>query len=480
MRLSITPGSVRVGDVEVHELSRVTELDAGYFLNINKAHNINGGSSTSTNNNINAAFSHDSLRFIETQLAIVIPCMNEEQFILDGVLHGVPHECLIILVSNSSPSNFKAECRLLVEFCGNAQRQGIAVHQKDEGLAHAYLASGMPELVETALPPGEALRIRNGKGEAMMIGATVAKLYGKRFVGFIDADNYVAGSVHEYCKVYAAGLHYALQCTGHGENTSISGIAQSATNPHSMVRIKWRSKPKPKDGKIVFETSGRSSRVVNKWMNRLLNELAGSNTQDEIIQTGNAGEHAMSIDLAMSLRFANGYAVEPFQLINSWEHFGPPAFALDQYPNLCTDSWNLPKKCNFYDTPPASAPTSPRLSEASASHAVRVLQIETRNPHFHDTSKGEKHIQRMQVQGLSTIYHSWLTPQPLKDDLQAYMKKEFSADVGVDEDGVPERARVYPPLSKMNFRLFAAAVQENASLMVVGHTMYGSLEEPWM
>jgi mannosyl-3-phosphoglycerate synthase len=139
----------------------------------------------------------------------------------------------------------------------------------------------------------------------MMIGVAIAKLAGKWFVGFIDADNFVPGSVHEYCKVYAAGLHYALQSAKPGE-----------TDPYAMVRINWKSKPKVKDGKLVFEESGRSSHVVNEWFNRLLNELDGSRTRENFIKTGNAGEHAMSLDLALQLRFATQYAVEPFQLID--------------------------------------------------------------------------------------------------------------------------------------------------------------------
>jgi hypothetical protein len=118
----------------------------------------------------------------------------------------------------------------------------------------------------------------------MMIGVAIAKLAGKRFVGFIDADNFVPGSVHEYCKVYAAGLHYALQSAKPGE-----------TDPYAMVRINWKSKPKVKDGKLVFEESGRSSRVVNEWFNRLLNELDDSRTRENFIKTGNAGEHVMSL-----------------------------------------------------------------------------------------------------------------------------------------------------------------------------------------
>ncbi|KAF1843207.1 glycosyltransferase family 55 protein [Cucurbitaria berberidis CBS 394.84] len=433
MRLNINSGSTRVGDVEIHEVFRVTELDAGHRV---EANTLGGIAFDSTVSHGNIPFSQESLHAIEAQLAIIIPCMDEDQSILDGVLHGIPHECLIIIVSNSNSSNFKAECTLLTDFCHNAKRPGIIVHQGDEGLAYAFHSAGLPELVvETSLPQGKqknALYIRNGKGEAMMIGAAIAKLAAKQFVGFIDADNYVAGSVHEYCKVYAAGLHYALHCTEHNQTTSSKDITQLAAESNSMVRIKWNSKPKVKDGQLVFEKSGRCSRVVNGWMNRFLNAIVDDTTQNAVIQTGNAGEHAMSLNLAMELRFATGYAVEPFQLVNAWEQFGGQTSTYKQKDHTM-------------------------VSKAPLLRKVQILQIETRNPHFHDVSKGNDHIEGMQVQGLSTIYHSSLTPPKLKDELRVYMKENFPTVVGAN--GEPERARVYPPLGTMDFGIFRTAMK---------------------
>ncbi|CAO2649977.1 Nn.00g012690.m01.CDS01 [Neocucurbitaria sp. VM-36] len=449
MRLHILPGSTRLGDVEVHEASRVTELDAGHFLEPNNSQLPNGHVSSSQVGHGNIPFSHASLHAIETQLAIIVPCMNEDLAILDGVLHGIPHECLIILVSNSNPCNFRVEGELLTDFCHDTRRQGISIHQQDEGLAHAFRVAGMPELVvEKDLAQEKqkgTVRIRNGKGEAMMIGTALAKLARKQFVGFIDADNFVAGSVHEYCKAYAAGLHYAMRCTERNKPTSRPGVAHSTTKAYAMVRIKWNSKPKVKDGKLVFEKSGRCSRVVNEWMNRLSNALVGDNAQNNIIQTGNAGEHAMSLNLATELCFATGYAVEPFQFINMWEQFGA-------------------------QTHPHDVANSTKASTAVSSRKVQILQIETRNPHFHDISKGNDHIQRMQVQGLSTIYHSHLTPAELKDELRIFMKEEFPTIVA--NNGAPEKARIYPPMKTMDFQAFRSALKTNTcTLKVIGQIL---------
>jgi mannosyl-3-phosphoglycerate synthase len=91
---------------------------------------------------------------------------------------------------------------LLERFCHSAERPGIAVHQDDGGLADALACAGMAQLVD-----GNA--VRRGKGEAMLIGMLIAALAEKDHVGFIDADNYVPGAVHEYIKAFAAVLHLA-------------------------------------------------------------------------------------------------------------------------------------------------------------------------------------------------------------------------------------------------------------------------------
>tara|TARA_R110002003_G_scaffold197_3_gene15351 strand:- start:288 stop:1508 length:1221 start_codon:yes stop_codon:yes gene_type:complete len=400
MRLSINQGSARVGNVEIHDMFRVTELDAGH-VTTTKQGNVLSESAVAF------AFSQTSVHAIEKDLAIVVPCMNEARDILDGVLRGVPHDVLIILVSNSSEANFESESQLLETICHDTGRVSVVVHQQSSGLAQALLCAGMSALVE---PNGPTYRVRNGKGEAMMIGTAFAKLSNKRFVGFIDADNLVAGSVHEYCKVYAAGLHYALYQT----NTD---------NPYAMVRIKWNSKPKVRDNELVFEKSGRSSRVVNHWMNRLLNSLTDTGKQD-IIQTANAGEHAMSVDLALQLHFASGYAVEPFQLVDAWERL------------------------------------------AAQDRAVQILQIETRNPHFHDCGKGDGHIKRMQAGGLSTVYHSPLTPQNLKAELKEFCKESL-ADA-VDVEGTPGKSTVYPPLRTMDFDVFREGLEARAGVVAAG------------
>jgi mannosyl-3-phosphoglycerate synthase len=488
MRLSTTANSACVGNVEINDVFRVIELDAGYSVQTNRfdtptSHSLKTPIPRADSTPTHAiskdsralstvVFSHASIHSIESQLAIIVPCKNEDVSILDGVLHGIPHDCLIVLVSNSEPAKYEAEVALLTSYCTNAQRDGIVAHQHDTGVATAFVDAGMPSIVAPASSP---LRIRNGKGEAMIIGTALAKLANKQYVGFVDADNLVAGSVHEYCKVYAAGLHYALNCPG------------SDADSHAMVRIKWNSKPKVRDGEIVFEKSGRSSRVVNEWMNRLLNAITGGDGDERLIQTANAGEHAMSIDLAMGLQFATGYAVEPYQLVDAWERLGsvvdkvvddePCDYDLSDFESYPADdsaydsiddlSPIVSSTNSAYSTPVSSRPPSRAQDQVSADRNIRILQIETRNPHFHDTGKGVEHITKMQAEGLSAIYHSRLAPQKFKDELREYIKANLSGVAGVAEDGVPDAPRAYPPVGTMDFAVFEARVKALATTMKV-------------
>ena len=480
MRLKVYPGATRVGDVVLHKTFQVTELDAGHHEEQFVFEEFQSCTKDQSITEKSALFSHKALNSVESHLAIVVPCMNEQEHLFEAVLRGIPNACLIIVVSNSDRSTdtkptFQAERDMLKKICRQNNRSSIIIHQQDENLASAFAAAGMSELVETVTSSDpemrNAARVRKGKGEAMMIGVAIAKLAGKRFVGFIDADNWVPGAVQEYCKAYAAGFEFALKCAGGGEVEGENQLAASAADTYAMVRIKWNSKPKIENGKLVPKDSGRSSIVVNKWMNDLLHSITQSQTDDGLIETANAGEHAMSIDLALQLRFATGYAVEPFQLVDLWENFGQQA-SNTTLPSMANDgqlsgSANKLAEHQRHDTIfEGVADTNQSVSDTSAPK-VHVIQIQTCNPHIHDFSKGDEHIERMQVQGLSTIYHSKLAPPYLRDELRDYMKNKFPTLAGTAGD--PDSVSVYPPLGEINFDALSLGIKkETGTIEVIG------------
>jgi mannosyl-3-phosphoglycerate synthase len=381
MRLADSFRSERFGAVRIHELQRVIELDSGAVHDAGRPR-LSAGS---------RVVPPEALRAVESQLVIVVPCMNETRSVIEGVLSGIPHDCLIVLVSNSDKlpvDRYEIEAQTLEQFCRLAGRSAISVHQKDPGLAAAFKAAGMEELI------GEDGLVRAGKGEAMLIGMALAAMTGRRYLGYVDADNYVPGAVHEYCKAYAAGLHLA-------------------DSPYSMVRISWHSKPKLREGRLFFSRRGRSSEITNEWLNRFLAEYSGFGT--EVIATGNAGEHAMTLDLGLKLRLAGGFAVEPYEYLDLFEQFG--GILESASPDVMTSS-------------------------------VPVLQIETRNPHFHD-NKGEEHVQGMRMQALNVIYHSPVTLPSVRQEIIDFMVSQGALEVSQE----PPRERVYPPVGSLDLEL---------------------------
>ena len=381
MRLADSFRSERFGAVRIHELQRVIELDSGAVPDAGQP-GLSAGS---------RIVGPDALRAVETQLVIVVPCMNETRSVIEGVLSGIPHDCLIVLVSNSDRTpvdRYEIEAQTVEQFCRLAGRSAVTVHQRDPGLAAAFKAAGMEELIDS-----DGL-VRRGKGEAMLIGMALAAMTGRRYVGYVDADNFVPGAVHEYCKAYAAGLHIA-------------------GSPYSMVRISWHSKPKLRDGRLFFSRRGRSSEVTNEWLNKLLAEYSGFGT--EVIATGNAGEHAMSLALGLKLRLAGGFAVEPFEYVDLFEQFGGVL------------------ESNDHDVMTSSVP---------------VVQIETRNPHFHD-NKGEEHVQGMRMQALNVVYHSPVTLPAVRQAIIEFMVAQGALEVGQE----PTRERIYPPVGGLDLEL---------------------------
>lgn len=371
MRLERPHRTERFGAVRIHELQRVIELDSG-----------DGGAA---GDRATLQVPPEALRTIERDLVIVVPCMNETRRVIEGVLSGIPHGCLIVVVSNSARKpvdRYEIEVQTVEQYCQLAERPAVTVHQRDPGLAAAMKAAGAAaDLI------GDDGLLRSGKGEGMLVGLAMAALTGRRYLGYIDADNFVPGAVNEYCRAYAAALHLA-------------------DSPYAMVRISWHSKPKLRDGRLFFSRRGRTSELTNQFLNQLIGEYCGFGT--EVIATGNAGEHAFSLELGLKLRLASGYAVEPYEYLDLFEQFG-----------------------GVIESP------HPDVMERS----VSVTQIETRNPHFHD-NKGDHHVQDMRVQALKVLYHSPVCLPSVRADILDFLVAHGAQAPGEE----PPRERIYPPV----------------------------------
>jgi len=187
-----------------------------------------------------------------------------------------------------------------------------------------------------------------------------------------------------------------------------------------MVRILWQYKPKISGG-LYFKKWGRVSQVTNKYLNDLI--YTGTGFETEVVRTGNAGEHAMSMKLAEILPYASGYAVEPQELVSIFEDFGGI----------------LPTK-----------------NLEAMEQGIDIFQIETRNPHLHE-EKGDEHLQGMLLAAMSTIYHSPLCGAELKQVVLAELVKQ-----GILKDGEePPPVRIATPPKKVNINKFINAIKND-------------------
>jgi len=389
MKLDFPRYTERLGAISIHAVQRIYELDSGKSKGFHSSHRTV------------RKFDYDEISNIMHDLAIVIPIKDEKLKLLEGVLSGIPNECLVIIVSNSARGpvdRFAMETEAVRQFGRFVDKRMIIVHQQDPGLTQVFKRAGYTSILDSN-------GIRSGKAEGMVIGLLLAKMYHKDYVGFIDGDNYVPGAVNEYVKIFAAGF----------------GMS---TTPYCNVRVSWVFKPKVKNNALQFSKWGRVSEITNKNLNALLAAITGFET--EIIKTGNAGEHALSMPLAECLHYASGYSIETREFIDIFEKFG--GLVPSKYPKI-------------------------------VEKGVEIFQIETRNPHFHE-DKGAAHLNEMLEASLATIFGSRVCPRELRksllDQLKQLTKKKYHVLEPINtipmpdfERGVMEKAETLQKVGRL-------------------------------
>jgi mannosyl-3-phosphoglycerate synthase len=386
MKLDLPRYTERFGAISLHGVQRVYELDSGFD---------DGRPMSGTLMKVG----NDQISEIERKTAIVIPIKGERLRLLEGVLSGVPHDCLVIIVSNSPRQpvdRYMLEKDALQQYNTFVGRNALILHQRDPGLSEALKEVGYTSM----LGPDEI--VRSGKAEGMVLGMLLAKMAGKEYVGFIDADNYVPGAVNEYVKIFA------------------SGIAMSKT-PYTMIRVSWIYKPKMSDTGLYFSKWGRVSELTNQHLNSLISYYTGFET--EVMRTGNSGEHCMSLKLAELLSYSSGYSIEPYEVVNVLEEFG-----------------------GIIPTPHQDA----------MEKGVEVMQVETRNPHFHE-DKGDDHLKEMIVASLASIYHSKICPPKLREKILESLRAKSMLEEGQQEPPVPVKIQ---PFKDIDIRQFAKVLSK--------------------
>jgi len=363
------------GAVRIHELIRVIELDSLGYRGHRGVYSV----------------SYDVIEEYGSQTSIVVPVKDEDFLTLEGVIAAIPHVSRVIIVSASSRKpvdRYAYEVDLARSIHSATRREIVIVHQHDPAWGDALAGTPLEEMIDP-----DTGTVRKGKGEGMLLGVLIAAALGSRYVGFIDSDNYVPGSAHEYAWIYYAGF----------------SLSQS---PYAMVRIKWPFKGKLAAGDVYLRRRGRVSMITNSILNYAL--TLHRRVETDIIQTANSGEHALTLDLALRMKWASGFAVEPYQLISLLE---------DCYLGL----------------EEGSCQTLPE--------GAMIYQVEARNPHIH-AERGDEHIARMIAASLGTIYHSRLATDKVRERIMRVLR-----DYGWESE--PPRPRVYDPRGVEPGRVFA-------------------------
>jgi mannosyl-3-phosphoglycerate synthase len=385
MRIELPRYTERFGSVRINEVQKVLELDSGRAREMAPYEDI-----------AVKKIEEDAIKDFEEKMLIVIPTKDEKLKLLEGVISGIPHECLILVVSNSQRKRidrFRMEDDTLKQYCHFTQRPAYLIHQKDPVLARALSESDYNYIL------GQDGLIKDGKAEGMIVAIFLAMMMKKEYIGFIDADNFSPGAVWEYVKCYTSGFYMAR-------------------SPYAMVRIVWRYKPKIGEG-VYFRKWGRVSEITNRCMNSLISVTTGFET--DIIKTSNAGEHAMTLKLAELLSYASRFAVEPQELISIFEGFG------GVLPMACRDATR---------------------------HGVGIFQVETRNPHIHE-DRGTEHLQDMLLPGLATIYHSPLCGKETKEKIMAELMQQNA----IKPDEEPPMPQICPPPKSINLQKFTKVME---------------------
>src|ERR671917_27381 len=391
MKLDLPRYTERFGATSLHGVQRVYELDSGFD---------DGRPVSESIVNIG----NNQIADIERRMAIVIPTKGERLRLLEGVLSCIPHDCLTIIVSNSPRQpvdRYKLEKEALQQFNRFVGRNAFILHQRDPVLSEVLRDVGYDSLLA---PDGT---VRTGKAEGMVIGMLLAKMAGKEYVGFIDADNYVPGAVNEYVKIYA------------------SGIAMSNT-PYTMVRVSWIYKPKISETGVYFSKWGRVSEITNQYLNSLISYYTGFET--EVMRTGNSGEHCMSMKLAELLTYSSSFSVETYEMVNLLEEFG------------------------------GIVPTE---NQEAMDKGIEVMQVETRNPHFHE-EKGDIHLKEMIDGSLGCIYHSKICHPKLREKIV----EELRGKGLIEENQEPSVLQKINPFKDIDMLQFGKILHNKATSFV--------------
>ena len=139
MRLELPARAERFGANLFYQVQKIYELDGGLHLD----------DEFSSPFHVIQQIPQDKLHEIEQDMAIVIPVKDERLRLLEGVLCGIPHACVPIIVSNSKREHvdrFAMERNMIDTFCRYAKKKYVVAHQRSSELAELFRQGDYPYL----------------------------------------------------------------------------------------------------------------------------------------------------------------------------------------------------------------------------------------------------------------------------------------------------------------------------------------------
>ena len=122
MRLDFPPKYTEtIGAVKIHSLQKIYEIDSGHDFR----------TTSQELNSSTIAFDSNTLSKTFQAMAVVIPVKDEKLSLLEGVLSGIPNECLIIIVSNSQRhpvDKYAMEVEMVKQYSLFSNKRIVTIH----------------------------------------------------------------------------------------------------------------------------------------------------------------------------------------------------------------------------------------------------------------------------------------------------------------------------------------------------------------
>ncbi|MFQ5920930.1 MAG: mannosyl-3-phosphoglycerate synthase, partial [Nitrososphaerales archaeon] len=125
------------------------------------------------------------------------------------------------------------------------------------------------------------------------------------------------------------------------------------------------------------------------------------------------------------LTYSTGFSIEPYEIVNLIEEFGG-IFPI-KYPDVMNEG-------------------------------MEILQIETRNPHFHE-DKGQEHLKEMLRDSLYCIYNSKLCSPAIKQQIL----KDLKTSRIISGKKQPQSLKTIQPIKDLDIAEFTRNVMERCS-----------------